>query len=105
MTGVSFAYEVNCSPERVKGLLLDKTFLHAFVDEQHATKKTVNVDREGQVSTLSWSIRLDGDLPGVVSMFVGRTADLHLVFDLGNGKLDMTAKAEAQGNAHVRLPS
>lgn len=103
MTSVSFAYEVKCGPQRVRQLLLDEAFLHAFVDEQHAIQKTVTVDHDRQASTLSWSIRLDGELPGIVTMFVGRTADLHLVFDLGAGKLEMIAKAKRKGTLKCDL--
>jgi hypothetical protein len=97
MTGVTFAYEVDCTPERVKELLLNEAFLLAFADKQRATETTVSVDRDRQASTLSWTIRLDGDLPGIVTRFVGRTARLHLVFNLGDSKLDMTAKANRRG--------
>ena len=97
MTGVTFAYEVDCTPARVAELLLNEAFLLAFADKQHATEKTVSVDRDRQASTLSWTIRLDGDLPGLVTRFVGRTARLHLVFNLGDSKLDMTAKANRSG--------
>ena len=97
MTGVTFAYEVDCTPDRVKELLLNEAFLLAFADKQHATETTVSVDRDRQASTLSWTIRLDGDLPGLVTRFVGRTARLRLVFNVGDSKLDMTAKANRSG--------
>lgn len=97
MTGVAFSYGVACGPDRVRELMLDEAFLHAFVAKQHATEKKITVDRDREVSTLSWSIRLDGELPGIVTRFVGHTADLHLAFDLCNSKLEMTAKAKRLG--------
>ncbi len=97
MTSVALEYQVNCPPERVKALMLDETFLHAFLDEQHPTTKTLVIDRDRQTSALSWTIRLDGDLPPLITRFVGRTADLRLAFDLRDSRVDMTAKAKRTG--------
>lgn len=103
MTNVEFLYRTGCSPERAKELLLDEAFLHAFVDEQHPVQKTITVDRGAQESTMAWTIRLDGDLPALVTRFVGRTAELHLVIDLRAATLHMSAKAKRTGTMTCEL--
>ncbi len=97
MASVSLAYPVECSRERVKELLLDEAFLDAFVKEQHPTQKMITIDRAGEKSVMSWTIYLEGDLPSLVTRFVGRSADLHLIFDLRESKMDMTATAKRRG--------
>lgn len=94
MTSVEFRFGVDCGAERVKELLLHPPFLHAFVEAEGAVEKAITVNRDQGTSTLTWSIRLDGDLPGLVTQFIGRTAELHLVFDLANSTLDLTARAK-----------
>lgn len=98
MTSVKLAYPVECPPERVRALLLDERFLHALVDQQHPRRKTIRVDHSSQRSTLSWRIRLEGELPKLVTRFAGRVVDLRLVFDLRASKLKMTANAHHTGN-------
>lgn len=77
MTSVALEYQVNHPPERVKALMLDETFLHAFMDEQHPTTKTFVIDQDRQTSALSWTIRLDGDLPPLITRF----EDARQIFD------------------------
>lgn len=101
MASIDATYPIKCSAERVKVALLDERFHDAFVGEQHPTDKAIQVDRAAQRSVLSWTIRLDGDLPGVVTQFVGRKADLHLVFDLADMTLLMTAKAKRNGKMNA----
>lgn len=103
MTAVAFRYHVTCPPERVRAYMLEEAFLHTFVDEQHPTDKTITVDPERETSTLSWTIRLDGDFPSLVTRFVGRAADLQLVFDLWNSKLDTNREGETDWNPRPRL--
>lgn len=113
MTSLALEYQVNRPPERVKALMLDETFvraagvlrwlLHAFMDEQHPTTKTLVIDQDRQTSALSWTIRLDGDLPPLITRFVGRTADLRLAFDLRDST-GHDREGETDRNPCVRLP-
>lgn len=97
VASISLTCPIACPPHRVRQLLLDEAFLAAFVDEQEPVHRSIAVDRGVSQSDLKWTISLDGDLPELVTTFVGRRADLQLVFDLRVDQVRMTARAKRTG--------
>lgn len=107
MTGVQLVLTSCCSPERVQTLLLTEPFLSAFISEQHPNRQRIDVDMERRTSRSAWSIDLQGELPSVVTRFVGRSADIELTFNLLAMRLALRAEAKREGllNASLALAS
>lgn len=103
MSTLSFASEVNRSVAEVHAMLLDETFLAAFVEEQHPSSKSIRVDSSVERSELRWRVDLEGDLPLLVTRFVGKTAEISLTFDLRAERLRMSAHARREGFADASL--
>ena len=98
MTTLRLTLDVDCAPQRVRELLLTESFLDAFVAEQHPVQHAVRVDSPRQRSECDWTIDLEGDLPSLVARFVGRRADIRLVFDLRDHRILLDAKAKRDGH-------
>jgi len=100
---------VQRAPEEVRELLLNVEFLEAFVEKQHATTRTVDVERDAGVSTAVWTVQLPEDVPGMVKQLVGRELAMTLRITLGKetldqGKsLDLDAVGKKTGKMRSRL--
>jgi len=84
-------------------LLLDPQMLEAFIDQQHPTVKRVDVDRRARRSTLVWTTTLDGQVPGIVSRFVGRSFDITASLSAETGPLSIDIRGKHDGNLRGSL--
>lgn len=80
MSTLEFVREVRCSRARICELLLDRSFLEAFVLEQHPAEHRIEVDVNKRRSTVDWAISTAGML-GAIRKRAGETVPIRLAFE------------------------
>lgn len=94
MTEIDVVAFVDCEPDRIREILLDRGFLEAFVQLQHpAGTPEITIDHEGRSSHARWTLSLRDveDLHPLVRQLVGNSLEIDLRINVAPGAIDIDA--------------
>lgn len=97
MASIDRSFPVRRPVADVRRLLLDESFLHAFVDSMEPIDKSVRVDRPAETAICEWDNALEGQVPGAVLKLTGKRVRISLTMNLAGQALTMTADGKLRG--------
>lgn len=96
MAEINLTGQVQCSPERVRALLLHEGFLSEFVRKQDPIEQRVVVDEHSRSATLTWVN--DFRAEPLLKRAVGSKADFEMRVSVSDEvRLDLDARARSHG--------